>query len=196
MIWDIDNLDAIGGHKTTVVGSPTVIDTPAGKAVEFGGDGDALFIDHHPLEGLQSFTVEVVFCPYTNGRPEQRFFHMQQDGSEHRVLFETRLTEDNQWFLDTFVHFDGGNCALFAENIKHPVDTWYHAALTIDGKIFRHFVDGELELEEEVAFVPQGKGHTSLGTRINQVDWFKGAMRRARFTPRVLSPAQFLNADS
>lgn len=195
MIWNIDNLDTIGGHKTTVLGAPTVIETAAGKAVEFDGESDALFIDYHPLADLEMFTAEVVFCPYANGRPEQRFFHMQEDGSEHRVLFETRLTDDNQWFLDTFVHFEGGSCALFAADFKHPIGPWYHAALTVDGKMFRHFVDGNLELEEEMAFVPQGAGRTSLGTRINQVDWYKGAIRQACFTPRILSPAEFLNAN-
>src|SRR5688500_1673664 len=33
VVWNIDNLQMIGGHKTTVLGAPMVIDTPAGKAV-------------------------------------------------------------------------------------------------------------------------------------------------------------------
>ena len=35
VVWNIDNLTSIGGNTTTVLGSPGVIDTPSGKAVEF-----------------------------------------------------------------------------------------------------------------------------------------------------------------
>ena len=42
VIWNIDNLTSIGGNKTTVLGSPKVIDTPGGKAVEFDDVKDAL----------------------------------------------------------------------------------------------------------------------------------------------------------
>src|SRR5262245_23889226 len=34
-VWTFDRVDRIGGHSTTVLGSPRVIDTPLGKAVEF-----------------------------------------------------------------------------------------------------------------------------------------------------------------
>ena len=193
MIWDIDNLDAIGGHATTHVGSPKVIETPAGKVVEFDGKGDAFFIDTQPLAGWHTFTVEVVFCPYADGLTEQRFFHMQEDDSENRVLFETRLTGDGQWFLDTFIQSEAGDCTLFAEDHKHPIGSWYHAALTADGETMRHYVDGRLELEAELAFAPLAQGRTSLGTRINQVCWYKGAIRQTRFSPQVLSPAEFLS---
>ena len=39
--------------------------------------------------------------------------------------------------------------------------------------------------EAEIAFKPQGEGATSLGTRINRRNYFKGAIRQARFTPRA-----------
>ena len=108
-VWLIDNLESIDGHEIEVVGSPALIETPAGKAVEFDGEGDALFVDVHPLAGLEVFTVEAIFRPYADGLKEQRFFHMQEDGSDDRVLFETRLTDDNQWFLDTFIRSGEGS---------------------------------------------------------------------------------------
>ncbi len=80
-VWKFDRLDKIGGHKTTIVGSPKVIQTPKGKAVQFGGAGDALFLDVHPLAGAKTFTWEVIFRPDGDGRPEQRFFHMHQNGT-------------------------------------------------------------------------------------------------------------------
>ncbi|MHC4620242.1 MAG: hypothetical protein ACYTEQ_21045 [Planctomycetota bacterium] len=41
-VWEIDNLRAIGGRKMTVLGSPKVIETARGGAVEFDGVGDGL----------------------------------------------------------------------------------------------------------------------------------------------------------
>src|SRR5205823_4265853 len=42
IVWTIDNVHSIAGHPTSVLGAPKVIDTPAGKAVQFDGVGDAL----------------------------------------------------------------------------------------------------------------------------------------------------------
>ena len=44
VIWELDNLEEIGGHKVTVVGEPKVIDTPQGKAIEFDGVDDGIFL--------------------------------------------------------------------------------------------------------------------------------------------------------
>ena len=191
-VWLIDNLESIDGHEIEVVGSPALIETPAGKAGEFDGEGDARFVDVHPLAGLEVFTVEVIFRPYADGLKEQRFFHMQEDGSDDRVLFETRLTGDNQWFLDTFIRSGEGSYVLFAEDFKHPIGPWYHAAIVMDDEKVRHYVNGELELEKEIDFTPHTQGRTSLGVRINTVHWYKGAMSKARFTSGILSPEEFL----
>src|SRR5215472_13154357 len=78
LIWRFDRLDRIGGHPVTVLGSPKIIDTPQGKAIEFNGVDDALFLDVHPLSGATVFTWEVIFRPDRDGRPEQRFFHLQE----------------------------------------------------------------------------------------------------------------------
>src|SRR5205085_189358 len=48
-VWIFDRLDRIGGHATTVVGHPRVIDSPVGRAIEFNGVDDGLLIDVHPL---------------------------------------------------------------------------------------------------------------------------------------------------
>ena len=195
VVWLIDNLQSIGGHPTTVSGAPQVIDTPAGKAVQFNGTDDALFVEYHPLAGLAQFTVEVIFRPDPGGAPEQRFFHMQANGSENRVLFETRLPGNGQWFMDTYVMSNAGGAPLFAQNSLHPIGPWYHAALIIDGAQMRHYVNGVQELAVALKFQPQLPGRTSFGVRLTKAFWYKGAIRLARFTPRVLSPAEFLKAN-
>lgn len=194
-IWRLDNLETIGGYDVTVEGDPKVIDTPHGQAIEFDGVDDGIFLDTHPLAGLSTFTVEVIFSPYKGGEPEQRFFHMQEEPSQERVMFETRLVDGDLWFLDTFIFSGDQKIPLYADDNKHKLDTWFHAAIVVDEDSFEHFVNGQLELSEPIRFEPQLPGRTSFGVRLNKVNRFKGAIRTARFTPRALSPEEFLTVE-
>jgi len=191
VLWTIDALHAVGGHDATALGSPRVIETAAGPALEFDGQGDGLFVDVHPLSGASEFTVEVVFRPDAGGEEEQRFLHLQETGSKDRLLFETRLPGDGSWFLDTYVKTGGVGHTLYAKRFRHPLGEWYHAALVVGGGEMRHYVDGVIELSRAIEFSPQGPGRTSIGVRINEVSWFKGAIRAAHFTPRALEPEEF-----
>jgi hypothetical protein len=192
IVWKFDRLDGIGGQKTTVSGSPRLIDTPQGKAIEFDGRGDGLFLEANPLADLKQFTAEVIFQPAAGGPTEQRFVHMQEEGSEDRLLFEIRLTDDNRWFLDAFIKSGAGNYTLYAEKLTHPIGPWYHAAIVVDRMTMRHYVNGVEELSTPVKFEPQKTGRTSIGVRLNKVSWFKGAVRQIRVSPQALSPSQFL----
>ncbi len=193
--WRLDNLEEIGGHPVTVVGEPKLIDTPAGKAIEFDGIDDAIFLDVHPLAGMKQFTVEIVFKPYADGAAEQRFFHMQEDESESRVMFETRLVDGNYWFLDTFIKSGDQSVVLYAEEDTHEIGQWQHAAIVVDGETMRHYVNAKLELTDALQYRPQSYGRTSLGVRINEVHWFAGAIRTVRMTSRVLAPGEFLTSN-
>ena len=73
-VWTFDRLDRIGGHQTTVLGSPRVVETPIGKAVEFNGVDSALVVDVHPLAGAATFSWEAIFRP-DGGEPAQRWLH-------------------------------------------------------------------------------------------------------------------------
>ncbi len=196
-VWILDRLDEIGGHRTTILGNPRVVDTSLGKAIEFDGVDDAIFVDVHPLAGAETFTWEVIFRPDSGGNPEQRFFHLQEQDpktradTQTRLLFETRLI-DGRWCLDTFAFSPSGSKALIDRSLLHSLDEWHHAALVYDGKQMRHYVDGVQELAADVRLSPQGQGHTSLGVRINRVDYYKGAIRMARMTRRALAPEEFL----
>ncbi len=74
----------------------------------------------------------------------------------------------------------------------HPLGQWYRVTAEYDGKMLRNYVGDELQGEGELHLTPQGPGHSSIGTRINQRDYFKGAVFEARFTPRALEPEEFL----
>lgn len=189
--WHFDNLDRIGGHRVTVLGHPKVIGMPSGKAIEFNGVDDAIFLDTHPLAGADTFTWEVVFRPDRGGNPEQRFFHLQVDGSDDRMLFEIRVIGD-QWCLDSFVTTGKDSRALLDRTKLHPLGQWYRVEAVYDGNELRNYVDGVLQGSGELHAGPQKPGQTSVGVRFNRRDYFRGAVRTARMTPRALNPAEFL----
>ncbi|MBS1856589.1 MAG: LamG domain-containing protein [Acidobacteria bacterium] len=187
--WRFDSLTQIGGHAVKVEGAPRI----AGGAVVFDGARDALFFDVHPLAGARAWTWEVIFRPDPGGAPAQRFFHLQEQGTQTRLLFEIR-TADGQWWLDSYARSGDAGKALIDPAMRHPLGRWYAVAAVYDGRMYRNYVDGVPQNESEIALEPQGAGTASVGTRINRVDYFKGAVREARFTRRALLPAEFLHA--
>jgi hypothetical protein len=168
-----------------------IIETSRGRAVEFHGRQDGLIVDSVPLAGAQSFTLEIVFRPDAGGLKEQRFLHLQQNDANDRILIETRLTGE-KWYLDTYIESTKGGLALYEPKNTHPVGRWYSASLVYEKGQMRHYVNGVLEMSGKLAFSPLGEGKTSIGVRMNRVFWFKGAIRKVRFTPRVLQPAELL----
>jgi len=190
-VWELDSIEAVGGYPIDVDGRPVVVDGPYGSAIEFNGAGDALFVEANPLAGLEAFTVEMVFRPDAGGLPEQRFFHLGEVNGD-RVLFETRLTEDGHWYLDTFISSGDSNRPLLNESHLHPVGQWYHLALTCDGQQEVNYVNGIQEASGSIDFVPLLGGQTSIGVRLNRVCWFRGAIGRIRFSAGVLDPDEFM----
>ncbi len=195
-VWTFDRLDNIGGHETTVLGQPKIIDSPVGKAVEFDGVDDAFFIDNHPLAGAESFTWEAIFRP-DGGQREQRWFHLSERDAatgadtENRMLFEIRAIDD-KWFLDSYNQSGEANATLMNKTALHPLGVWYHVASVYDGKRFSNYVDGIREGSADVYLAPHRPGRASVGVRINKVFYFKGAVHLARFTRKALSPEEFL----
>jgi len=188
-------MDNIGGCTTTKLGQPILIETPLGPAIFFDGIDDGLVVQANPLGDAVAFTVEVVFKPDSSGpgNVEQRFLHIQNpDDVNRRILVELRHTPGQRWFLDTFIKSDSSRCTLYAETFQHPVGKWYHAALVYEKGTMRHYVNGREELSGPVKYVPIEDGCTSIGVRMNQRSWFKGAIRTIRFTRRALSTAEFL----
>lgn len=190
-LWRFDRLDRIGGHPTTVLGNPRVVETSIGPAIEFDGEDDAIFVDVHPLAGATTFTWEAIFRPDGGGRA-QRWFHLQESGADHRMLFEIRIVPDGRWFLDSYNFSATGEATMMNKSSLHALGEWYHVAAVYDGTVFSNYVNGRQDGAKVVALAPQGAGRTSMGVRINLVDYFKGAIHSSRFTRRALTPDQFL----
>jgi hypothetical protein len=209
--WEFNNLSKIGGSPVMVEGHPSVISSPVGRAIEFDGKEDALFIDQHPLAGAKTYTWEAIFRP-DGGAETQRWFHLAERDPQTgelfkmtgggatgrgdlnpRLLFELRVT-GNSWYLDAFATRGGagnGRLLLFPEKL-HAIGRWYHVAQVYDGAILRSYVNGEIQGEGPLDYQPQGPGATSIGARMNKVDYFRGAIARARFTFEALTPGQFM----
>jgi hypothetical protein len=200
VIWTFDRLENIGGHKTTVLGDPKVIDAPVGKAVEFDGVDDGLIVDDHPLAGAETFTLEAIFRP-DGGEREQRWFHLSEQDpatgtdTDNRMLFEIRVAGD-AWFLDSYNQSGTASKALMNRTALHPLGAWYHVASVYDGKEFSNYVGGQREGSAELSLAPHRQGHTAIGVRINKVFFFKGAVHLARFTRRALAPSEFLRSPT
>lgn len=186
-VWPVNSTGAVGGHTPRVLGAPRVVDSAHGKAVSFDGVDDGLIVPANPLAGLGSFTIEVLFLPEAGGPAEQRFLHVE-DESGARALIETRLTTDGRWALDTFLMNGPNRLPLLDRTLLHPTGAWAWAALRYDGRMMSSYVNGKKELEGPIAFPPMQKGgRTSLGVRLNEVYWFKGAISEVRFHPRALA---------
>ncbi len=195
--WTIDNLTSIGGHAVRVVGTPRVVETEVGRALEFNGSSDGIIVAANPIEGLTQFTIEVLFSPAPDGPPEQRFLHIEDTGEGgNRALIETRMLGDGRWCLDTFLKNGPASLALIDRAQTHPAAHWYVASLAYDGRGMSHYVNGVRELSGNVTFGPLAKGQTSLGVRQNLVYWFKGRIRTLRVTPKALDAGALMQVHA
>lgn len=191
VLWLVDNLSEIGGNNIQVIGNPQIINSDLGNAVEFDGVDDGIIVSNNPMANASSFTIEIIFKPYTNGGIEQRFLHFQQDDN-NRILIELRNNSNANWSLDTFIKSGVSNKTLLDYAFVHPLNTWTHAALVYKDGIMMHYVNGTKELEGNVAYQVVNSGQTALGMRLNQVSWFKGAIQAVKVTNAVLNPEDFM----
>jgi hypothetical protein len=209
-VWKFDNLDRIGGLTPRIEGHPQLVDGPLGKAVQFNGKDAALFFSGRPLVGAKTFTIEGIFRP-EGGAFEQRWMHVAETDPatgkdtgqtsaggkdpNPRYMFEIRV-KDNNWYLDGFVQSKAGSQALIDPNKLHPVGPWYAVAQTYDGKMYRTYVNGELQAEAPVAYAPHGPGHVMIGVRMNHVNYFHGSVAELRFTDHVRSVKDMLKVPA
>lgn len=197
--WRFDNLHSIGGHPVEVLGHPQVIESPYGKAVEFDGKGDGLFLPVHPLAGASAYTWEIIFRPDSDGPAAQRFFHLQEQDpatgkdTPNRLLTEIRIVQ-GKWCLDSHGSSGDHHTTLLNCDAQHlyPADQWYRVTTVFDGKIMRNYIGSVEQGEGAFALAPMRGGRTAVGIRINKVYPFKGAVLMARMTPRALDPSEFL----
>jgi hypothetical protein len=188
VVWTLDNVESIGGHRPRVLGAPRIASaTTGGPALLFNGKSDGLILPVNPLRGFSKFTIEILFRPDADGPPAQRFMHIQDD-RDSRVMIETRLIGNQSWSLDTFLHSGDNDRPLLDRTKRHPTGRWAWVALVYNGKTMSDYVNGVKELQGPVNFAPMTDGRMSLGVRLNRVFWFKGCIKEIRFSPAPLNP--------
>lgn len=185
--WKVDNLPGIDYQ----LGEPQLVPNQLGTAVQFHGN-EAYLLNANPLANMQEVTVEAIFKPDSDGPFEQRFLHLGEVSGE-RIMLETRVKPNGDWYFDTYVKRpDEEGCVLIDSSLCHPGDRWYQAALVCSKDSLFSYVNGQLEKTAAFAYQTINKGRASIGARQNQVSFFKGQVYRIRITPGVLKPEEFL----
>jgi len=189
--WIISDFINNTPEGVTILGDPKLCDSKYGSAVAFNGINDAILLDYSPLVNLTQFTIEVIMRPDSGGLDEQRFLHFGSiEGN--RALLETRLTKENNWYVDGFLMSGNNKKALIDSTLLHPLNEWYHVAFVVDNGKMQVFVNGKTELEGELEFSPFTTGQTSIGVRMNKLYWYKGAFYKIRISPENLTPDSFM----
>ena len=187
IIWKLDNTKFVGGYKAVILGNPMVVKDIKGKSISFNGIDDGIVISKIPIESWKQFTIEVLFKPAKDGPLTPRFIHFE-DKEMNRGTFELRLTNNGQWYMDTFLKNGktGQGLTLIDSTILHKADQWYWAAIMYDGKKMTSYVNGKKELEGIINIPPFTIGDLSMGVRLNKVNWYKGLIKEIRFHSAAL----------
>jgi len=188
--WIISDFVNNSSIDIKLIGKPKLVESPWGKAVQFNGKSDGIFLEKLPVKDMEKMTIEVLFRPEKKGKKEQRFFHTGLIESD-RLLLETRVIK-NQWCLDTYLRCGEQGLTLIDYNQMHDVDKWYHVAYVVNKGELTNYVNGVKELSGTMKMHPIKSGITSLGVRQNKISWFKGSIYKIKITPDVLSPELFM----
>jgi hypothetical protein len=187
--WTLSKLIDKPVKGVLIKGKPGTIESKYGKAVSFNGIDDAIYIEDNPIDGLDQFTVEVIFQPASGWNFEQRYLHIGDQND--RLLLELRSTKTD-WYFDAFLKVGTQGLTLIDPKLLHPLDKWYHLAYVINNNKLETYVNGVKELEGTLEH-GQVKGKmTSIGVRQNGVSWFKGAIYKIRISPKALTTKEFL----
>jgi hypothetical protein len=128
---------------------------------------------------------------------DPRFVHIQDpdDPQNKRVMIELRVNQNNECYLDGFMLTDNDNLALIDETLTHPTQTWLHAAITYKEGVFTTYMNGVKELTGNVTYqhlILGETGKTSVGSRMNERNWFSGKIKTIKVTRKALTPEDFL----
>ncbi len=203
LIWTIDNLTLIEGNTVVTYGSPKVISTELGNAIEFNsnavtapvsGAGDRIQIKANPLgTSTGEFTIEMIFKPYpTSVDFAPRVLHIcRPDGMSGPRVMTMEIRSTSTWTTDFYIKSVTGSGVM--GTTSYATGQWMHLAMTYKDGILKGYVNGNPDVSytgSKYTGLPS-TAEVSLGGRMNNVNYFKGAIRKLIFTPVALDPAQF-----
>ena len=189
--WLLSDLVSDNSGKVRISDHPQIIKCKYGKALLFNGTSDGVYIDSLPMKGFQNFTIEAIIRPDGEGSFEQRFFHCGEVKGD-RVLMETR-TLNTQWYFDAFIKSSDNVKVLADSTLLHPLNQWYHVAVVVDTNRVTTYVNRIKELSFNISVIPITIGKTSIGVRLNEMSWFKGAIYKIKISSKAMNPQEFMN---
>ena len=195
--WLFDRVDTIDGAAASPMTDwPAVVETSLGKAADFDGINDGLFLRCAPLDSARAFTIEVVFRPDSNDltgeKNQPRILHIRSAGNNNRrITMEMRIFENRRWILDTYIRSEVSNLTQIDSSKTHSIGEWHHAALVYGDSVMKQYVDGREQLSGRVVYLPIDTPRISVGVRQDPRYWFDGAIRMIKITKRALAPSEF-----
>jgi hypothetical protein len=181
-------LSCMGSPK--IVYSDSVSPQPY-ESTSFNGEEDGLFLHYNPLGSTRCFSVSIMIKPSHDGPFEQRFFHIQDVGSDDRFLMEIRMLKNGKWYADSYFEFQGRSVMLQEPHLLHESCKWHNIKVSYDGTMFTHMIDDTIEASK---LFPEAKlpevGITSIGMRVNRVYPFKGKIGSIQFQKQDTQNAQ------
>ena len=161
-------------EKGDVIGNPEIEE----RGLRFKGS-DGIILPENPLPAWPELYIELDFTPVSGGGEEQRFIHFGQiDGP--RLLFETR-SYAGRWCLDVFVCSANGKSLVLMDKSKlHDENRRFTLRAELRRDNVKSFIDGKLEGEAELNFVPFSGNGFSLGVRQNRISFFSGIIGEIR----------------
>lgn len=184
--WNIAELVSKSSPYVQLYGTPHVAKVDSKSCVIFNGKSDSLTVNENPFAGASSFTIQVLVKPDSTGQQAQRFIHLE-DKDLRRLMVELRLSGKSSWAMDTFLHSNLGDHPLLDMKYLHSCDAWHWTALVYDGHTMTSYIDGNKELSFDLPFSVMREGRVAIGSRLNHVYWFKGAISVIEFDRRALS---------
>lgn len=203
IIWTIDNLTTIGGYNVTTYGKPKMISTEYGNVLEFNasavsapatGTGDRIQIKGNPLGTSSSeFTIEMIFMPYaTTTDFAPRIFHLcRPDSMSGPRVMTMEIRSTSTWTTDFYIKSVTGSGVM--GTTSYPTGRWMHMAMTYKNGVLKGYVNraADVSYTGNLYTGMSATAEVSLGGRMNNVNYFKGAIRKLIFTPIALDPSQF-----
>jgi Concanavalin A-like lectin/glucanases superfamily len=189
VVWNVADFVNAPSSYVKIHGKPLVAIINSKKCLVFNGVNDSLTIEKNPFNGASVFTIQVLVKPDSTGQPAQRFIHLE-DQDRRRLMVELRLLGTKDWAMDTFLHSDKGDHPLLDMSYLHTTDAWHWACLVYNGHTMMSYVDGIKELSFDLPFTVMREGRVAIGSRLNHVYWFKGAISLIEFNRRALMQSE------
>ena len=203
VVWNIDNLRSIGGYEVTIYGNPKIITTDQGNALEFNSNaviapqtnaGDRIQVKGNPIStGNSEFTIEMIFKPYATATDfAPRIIHIcHPDSMSGPRVMTMEIRSTSTWTTDFYIKSVTGSGIM--GTAKYPTDQWMHLAMTYKNKVLTGYVNGLLDVSKtgNIYTGLPATAEVSLGGRMNNINYFKGLIRKLIFSTIALEPSQF-----